>query len=182
MLSLNGFLWGVWGIVWFVLAKKVNKTQSSESPFSRALHLVPTVVAFYTIFNWTFFPARLWTPCVEVAILGNVITAAGVCFAIWARVHLGKYWSGIITLKEGHRLIRTGPYRFARHPIYTGMLSGFVGSILVSDKISSLVVVLILAGAYIRKMRMEEKLLTSQFGEEYLTYKREVKMIIPGIL
>jgi protein-S-isoprenylcysteine O-methyltransferase Ste14 len=182
MLSVNGILWGIWLAVWIVLAKSVNKTKRSESASSRWMHLAPTGFAFFTVFTPQFLPARFFSENLEVTELGNLITAIGLAFAIWARVHLGRYWSGVVTLKEGHRLIRTGPYRFARHPIYTGMFAGFIGSVMVSGKISSLVAVLILIAAYARKVKLEEKILLNQFSEEYAQYKREVKAIIPFIL
>ena len=55
-------------------------------------------------------------------VLGAIMIAAGLGFAVWARAHLGRNWSGIVTVKEGHALVRTGPYRAVRHPIYTGLL------------------------------------------------------------
>jgi protein-S-isoprenylcysteine O-methyltransferase Ste14 len=58
------------------------------------------------------------------------LTMPGVCFAVWARSHLGKYWSGRITLKEDHRVIQTGPYAWVRHPIYSGLLLALLGTVL----------------------------------------------------
>ena len=54
--------------------------------------------------------------------LGLLMVVAGLAFAVWARVHLGRNWSGTVTVKENHELIRSGPYAIVRHPIYTGLL------------------------------------------------------------
>ena len=109
------------------------------------------------------------------------MVAAGLSFAAWARVHLGKYWSGHVTLKPGHRLIRSGPYAIVRHPIYTGLLLAFIGTAVVIDEVRGVVAVILILEAHIRKLRLEERWLTGEFGSEYDLYKREVKALIPGI-
>jgi protein-S-isoprenylcysteine O-methyltransferase Ste14 len=107
---------------------------------------------------------------------------AGVAFAIWAREHLGKLWSGTITLKEGHRIVQSGPYRLARHPIYTGILTGVVGVVLARGDLASLLALVLFALGVARKIAIEEKLLGSRFGEEYAAYRKKVRAIIPFIL
>ena len=53
----------------------------------------------------------------------RLATFAGILFAWWVRIHLGRLWSGAITRKEGHRVVDSGPYGLVRHPIYTGLLA-----------------------------------------------------------
>jgi protein-S-isoprenylcysteine O-methyltransferase Ste14 len=125
---------------------------------------------------------RLWPPSLLVVLAGFGLTVVGVAFAIWARETLGRYWSGTITLKEGHRVIKTGPYSLARHPIYTGVLVAFVGMALARRDIASFVGVALIAVGMVRKIVIEEKLLSEHFGSEYLAYKQQVKTIIPFIL
>jgi protein-S-isoprenylcysteine O-methyltransferase Ste14 len=111
--------------------------------------------------NWTVYPALL-------------VTVGGCLFALWARVHLGRYWSGIITLKEGHKLITTGPYRFVRHPIYTGWLAAILGTALTAGTDAGFIAVALVALAFFIKLHREEKLLTTEFGDEYRRFQQTV--------
>src|ERR1051325_19940 len=118
--------WVVWGVYWVVAAFSANRTRSSEGIFPRLGHIRPLAVGFVLIFHGG---RRGWivghihhNKIIEV--IATAVTIFGLLFSLWSRVHLGKYWSGIITLKEGHKLIRTGPYRIVRHPLYTGFLIG----------------------------------------------------------
>ena len=78
--------------------------------------------------------------------MGCAVVAFGLGWAVWARLHLGSFWSGEITLKEGHQLIESGPYGFTRHPIYTGLLIAVLGSAINQGRVSGfLAVALILS-------------------------------------
>jgi protein-S-isoprenylcysteine O-methyltransferase Ste14 len=83
-----------------------------------------------------------------------------------------------VTLKEGHRLIRTGPYAHVRHPIYTGILLAMVGSAIAMDEPRAILAVAVMFVSFLRKLSKEEEWLTEEFGEEYLKYKREVRMLL----
>src|SRR6478609_8569786 len=118
-------LWITWALYWFVAAQFVNAAKSSEGVLLRLTHTVPLAIGFLLMFHQAPH-AFIYGPLHHAAPLrwpGVALTGAGLLFSVWARVHLGKYWSGIITLKEGHELIRTGPYQHVRHPLYTGFLS-----------------------------------------------------------
>src|SRR3954467_10401578 len=141
LLQLNGFVWLAWLIFWYVAAQFVNSTKSSEGWLQRLAHILPMGCGFYLIFPWggpRLLATRLYES-MAVVYIGMVLTIAGLLFTVWARVHLGRYWSGIITLKEGHNLIRTGPDRFVRHPIYTGFVLATLGSALVSGRLNGFV-------------------------------------------
>lgn len=184
LLQINSWLWIAWAIYWIAMSRSVNKTASSEGILLRASHLIPLALGFILIF--TPHLVGLSRHHVEgglpVEILGNVITTIGLSFAIWGRIHLGKYWSGIITLKEGHRLIRTGPYRLVRHPLYTGFLGGALGSAMTAHSCEAVLGFVLMLIAYIVKIRREEAFLTQQFGDEYIAFKREVRTLIPYII
>ena len=107
------------------------------------------------------------------------MTVLGLLFTVWGRIHLGRYWSGMVTLKEGHRLIRTGPYALVRHPLYTGFLRGGAGSALAARTVDAAIGFALLLAAYLVKLRREETLLTREFGDEYLRFKREVPALVP---
>jgi protein-S-isoprenylcysteine O-methyltransferase Ste14 len=106
----------------------------------------------------------------------------GLGFAVWARVHLGQYWSMRALIKVNQKLIQTGPYMVVRHPIYTGILFGFVGTAIVIGEIRASLAVLFILAAFLIKILTEEKLLLEEFGSTYLRYKKEVKMLIPFVV
>lgn len=165
------------------MSRSVNKTASSEGVLLRSSHLVPLVLGFVLIFSPGLIRLSRHDMGggVFIEVLGASITIVGLLFAVWGRLHLGKYWSGIITLKEGHKLIRTGPYRMVRHPLYMGFLLGALGSAITAHSIDAFVGFGIMLVAYLAKIRREEALLTQQFGDEYATFKREVKTLIPYV-
>ena len=109
------------------------------------------------------------------------MTIGGILFAVWARWHLGRYWSGTITLKEGHKLIRTGPYRFARHPLYTGFLTAVLGSAVTAARVDGFIGFALVLISIVIKMRREEALTTREFGDEYRRFKEQVPALLPLI-
>jgi protein-S-isoprenylcysteine O-methyltransferase Ste14 len=102
--------------------------------------------------------------------------------AFWARRHLGQNWSAAITAKVGHQLIRSGPYRIVRHPIYSAMLGMYVGTAVASGEWHALVGVIILALAYWRKIRLEERNLRTVFGDEFDAFRRDTWALIPWLI
>ena len=106
----------------------------------------------------------------------------GLSFCVWARRVLGRNWSGIVTVKEGHELVREGPYRMVRHPIYTGLVLAFAGMALVDAQWRGVLAVAIGVGAFWRKLRLEERWMTEIFGQRYVEYREHTKALIPGLL
>lgn len=107
--------------------------------------------------------------------------AVGLVLAIWARRRLGRNWSGEITIKVEHQLIRSGPYKLLRHPIYTGLLAMYAGTALVSGEWLAIIGFAIAAFAYWRKIRLEEANLKVAFGADYDAYSRETWALVPGL-
>jgi protein-S-isoprenylcysteine O-methyltransferase Ste14 len=111
-----------------------------------------------------------------------MILIAGLGLAVWARRHLGAYWSGYLVIREGHALIRNGPYTIVRHPIYAGIRLGVLGTAVAIGEWRALLAVALVLAAHVRKIVLEEDWLLQQFGEEYARYRREVRAIIPFVL
>jgi protein-S-isoprenylcysteine O-methyltransferase Ste14 len=107
------------------------------------------------------------------------VLIAGLGFAVWARVHLGRNWSGAVTVKEGHELIRTGPYGYVRHPIYTGVLTGLLGTVICSGTVRAALGFLIIAIALMRKLSIEEAMMRETFPDQYQKYCEKVPALVP---
>jgi protein-S-isoprenylcysteine O-methyltransferase Ste14 len=180
-----GGLWIVFLVVWMIWAIRTKPVQTREGVSSRLSYTVLTIAAFYAMFNgaaprdWLrlrIFPADLW-----VELLGIALTAAGIGFAIWARVNLGGNWSSSVTVKVGHQLVCSGPYRWVRHPIYSGMTLAMLGTAIVRGHVRGLVAVVLLYIGFKIKSRIEERAMISTFGAQYDEYSRTTGAIIPKL-
>ena len=122
-------------------------------------------------------------PHVEaLAWTGVVLCVAGLAFCIWARFTLGRNWSGVVTLKGGHELVVHGPYALVRHPIYTGLLTMFVATVMVLGHVAGIVAAPFVFVSIWIKLRHEEKLMLKQFPKEYAAYQQRVKRLVPFVL
>lgn len=184
-LNVCSWLWCLWALYWWRAARDVARAESVESQASRLLHIVPTALSFLAIFaplKGLPVHARLFAEGGLCGPLGAALTAAGLLYAVWARVHLGRNWSALVTLKEGHRLIRTGPYALTRHPIYTGYLAAFLGSAAALGEWRGAAASAVMLLTYWRKLRVEEGVMLSHFGADYDAYRASVKALVPFIL
>ena len=184
--NLVGALWIAWAVYWFVAARLVKQNRREESALSRAAHIVPLGIAAWLL--WApalpghFLEGRFLPAAPATYWTGVVIVALGLLFAIWARNVLGRNWSGIVTLKQDHELIRTGPYRYVRHPIYTGLLIAFAGSAIARGEWRGLLALAIAFVALWRKLKLEEQWMIDTFGDAYRRYRDEVRALIPFVL
>jgi protein-S-isoprenylcysteine O-methyltransferase Ste14 len=151
----------------------------------RLRYSILLVIAYLLLINGRRLPYPLnirVIPGVEViAWAGVVLCIAGLAFSIWARVTLGRNWSGAVTLKEGHELIERGPYRLVRHPIYTGLITMFVVTVIVLGHVGGIVGALLVLVSFWIKLGDEEKLMLQQFPDQYAAYQQRVKRIIPCV-
>lgn len=125
---------------------------------------------------------RILPDTLPVFLAGLLVMLAGQGFAIWARVHLGTNWSGRPAIRENHTITRTGPYAMVRHPIYTGLLTGILGTAIATGALVAFVALLVMIVLFLIKIRMEEQFLLEEFGEEYEQYRREVRALVPWVL
>jgi protein-S-isoprenylcysteine O-methyltransferase Ste14 len=178
-------LWLAWLAYWIIAARNVKATQRRESLSSRLVTVVLTVLAAALLafrgqplqwLNVRFLPQTMvahW--------LGLLMVVVGLAFAVWARVHLGRNWSGTVTVKEGHELIRTGPYGLVRHPIYTGLLLAILGTAIAFGEWRGLLALVFLTVAFLFKLRREERFMSENFPNDYPRYRAEVPALIPFI-
>jgi protein-S-isoprenylcysteine O-methyltransferase Ste14 len=177
--------WLVFAVYWAVGAFRTRATVRRESFAARYGVMFVEVVGFTLLFNGdaNIGPlARHVLPRTESgAYLGILFTWVGLGLAIWARYHLGQYWSGRITLKEGHQLIRTGPYARLRHPIYTGLDLAAIGAALVFDRWRCVAAVFVIMGGFAIKAKWEEALLAGQFGDAFQEHRKHTGFLLPKL-
>jgi protein-S-isoprenylcysteine O-methyltransferase Ste14 len=184
-LYASATIWIVFLIAWFARRRSVDPEEASAScgendilyAETHAFRLIHVFVSLTSIVLALFvrpWPLdRRWLPDSSIiAILGLLVQSGSLLFAARARRYLGKGWSGGIVIKRGHELIRGGPYRKVRHPIYMGILGMFLGTAFVSGEIHGLVAFAIMVLAYLVKIKREEDVLSEQFGQEYKDYRR----------
>ena len=131
--------------------------------------------------GWLRLDTRLLPDTLIVHRVGNVTVLIGLIIALWARTVLGGNWSASVTFRDNHELIERGPYRFVRHPIYTGVLLMFCGTAIVIGRGIAFLALLILFLIYWLRLRQEEALLTRHFPEAYRRYKSRTKALIPFV-
>ena len=175
-------LWLLWLAYWLVAARNSAPTLKSESLLTGVLYRGTTVIGVFLIFGFKWLKSQLWPVTVPVLCLGVIVVICGFSFAIWARRHLGRYWSARITLKQGHQVIESGPYRLVRHPIYSGLLLSMAGTVLTIGTVQSVCGYVVLLGALVFKLAAEERLLAANLGPSYQDYQKRVKALIPGLI
>jgi protein-S-isoprenylcysteine O-methyltransferase Ste14 len=182
-LWLSATLWVAFQWYWNAAAGNRSASRSSESAGSRALHQNLLTLSLVLLFlRVPGLKTRWVSDATWVIATGLAIHVASFALAVWSRRHLGRNWSGEIAAKVDHQLVRSGPYRWVRHPIYTAMLGMAVGTALVSGETHALLALAIMAVAYARKIRLEEAQMLEVFGPAYDEYRARSRTLIPWVL
>jgi len=176
--------WGYWLLSALYTRSRVKKVSSGQLSPERTIHLALVVAAYFiTLVRFKHF--AFWNTiipqCTAANVIGIMMMLFGLSYAIWARVILGKNWSSAIQRVEGQRLVKSGPYRYIRNPIYSGILFGFAGTVIMLRTPASLTGFLIMLFAYIYKIKKEQTFLIQEFGKEYTDYISESWALIPFI-
>ena len=189
-LLVLGVAYPAGGVIYYFIRREPfwrsasGKPAAAEEKGDRSFWLI--LPGFLAVFfapplEWFYLPAVLpRNPIMQIA--GWALIASALLLRIWARVHIRGLYSGHVEVQEQHRLVRSGPYRFVRHPGYAGLLLLALGvAIGYASWIGLAAVPILILPALAYRMRVEEMLLTEQFGEEYRGYIRKTKKLIPGI-
>jgi protein-S-isoprenylcysteine O-methyltransferase Ste14 len=189
--------WDVWIVSWIVAALWVNRTMKRPAIGSEWSYRLLEWGGFAVLLGIRSqtsdafragvvasnpFLQRYWALPPDAGWVMVGLATFGFLFAWWARIHLGRLWSGRITRKEDHRIVDSGPYRFVRHPIYTGILLALFGTALAVGEWRGLLGVVLAGAAYWRKLKIEEAVMRRQFGETYSEYAAHVPALIPFLL
>jgi protein-S-isoprenylcysteine O-methyltransferase Ste14 len=166
---------------WSVKAEAVER----EGRWSILLRIVLALFSVAAIILYAVNPAWLGTFAIPLPPwsqwLGVGLGAAGLILLAWVHHTLGRHWSANLQLKEEHTLVTSGPYRWARHPMYTALFGFFAGLVLVSA--SWLVALLVVAAIFVLCARVgeEEMMMTEQFGDEYRIYMQRTGRFLPRL-
>ncbi len=179
---LSLLLWVLFSVYWSIAAKDSAPTKTSESKWSRQLHLILVNVALLLLVLPVPGLTRRFLPSSPFLVAaGLIVQAAFILLAVWARRHLGSNWSGEVRIAAEHQLVRSGPYRFVRHPIYTAVLGMYCGTCLVSGEIHAPIALVVVTLAYLRKIRLEEQALGKTFGADFDAYRRDSWALVPPL-
>ena len=179
------YLWLTFFVLWMVAALFTKRSVERIS-WQRGLRYgIPVVLGCYLMFSLKidvpWLQHRLFSRSDSLDITAILITITGMLFAVWARIFLGRNWSSAPMIREQHELIRSGPYRLVRHPIYTGILLAMVGTFLANGKVRGLLAVLLVWLGWTIKSRMEEEFMVRTFGARYEEYRRTTGALVPKL-
>jgi protein-S-isoprenylcysteine O-methyltransferase Ste14 len=183
-LQMIGCIWLAWLIYWVAMAFRTKRTLERGGFFGYrlvALGLVVVLIAAGRIAHVSP-QSSLWQTTVALGIITDCMVLAGAAFSVWARITLGRNWSGEVTFKQDHELIESGPYALARHPIYTGLIVMALGTAINYGYAIGFVLFFSICGAGWWKAREEEQIMTKHFPDAYPDYKRRVRALIPFVL
>ncbi|HUB52313.1 MAG TPA: isoprenylcysteine carboxylmethyltransferase family protein [Terracidiphilus sp.] len=178
-------VWIAFFVYWQIKAINTKTTQRLEPAGSRTLRVVVFLIVIALLSTmriplpWLyheFWPQGSWSFWIGAAVM-----VAGLLFAVWARVHLGRNWSRSVTIKKDHELISSGPYAVVRHPIYTGILGGFLGTAIAISQVRGFLALVLVLIVFWVKLRLEEQWMRSEFGESYSTYARHTSALVPFV-
>lgn len=188
LLTILEYLWSAFGLYWFAAAARGRSAartahQTGEPHFFRVVRLSILIITFALLF-WQRLAIGLLGqrfapdfPALDYA--GFVATLIGLGIATWARIHLGRNWSDKVVIQAGHQLIRTGPYARLRHPIYSGVLLGVLGTAVVLGEWRGVVAFVLLLTNYAIKARKEDRVLAQSFGAQFEEHKHHAGFLLP---
>jgi protein-S-isoprenylcysteine O-methyltransferase Ste14 len=177
--------WTAFAVVWLVTAVRAKRTRQAESFAGQLGYRLVTIIAVLLIFPFRLtanvLPTRIFPWSQGLYDVACALTAIGILFACWARFHLGRNWSGNVTIKTDHELIRTGPYARIRHPIYTGILLALLGTGLATDAWRAVLGFALAVVGFWIKARREEAVLGKEFGPRFAEHQRLTGMFLPRV-
>jgi len=181
--------WTIFWTIWLIMAFGVKRNTHEQSASERRRYTLPLLLGILLMSNLVrFVPPlavlgrRFEGPDLALAWIGAGASVLGLLVALWARFSLGRNWSGVVTLKDDHELVTSGPYRAIRHPIYTALILLFLALALYIDTpIAFLGFPCIIWSCWV-KLRQEEALMLKQFPDSYPAYMTLTKRLVPGLI
>lgn len=175
-------LWLIWAVSWAAAAlwaDPVKRRAGFQAEMRyRAVLLLGAILFFIPAHSYAG-RLRLWIPDGIEAWICTALLAAGLAFSWWARLHLGRLWSGTVTAKVAHHIVDTGPYGLVRHPIYTGLLVAILATMAAKGTVWGIAGAALLTIGIVMKAKLEERFLRDELGTAYDDYARRVPMLVP---
>ena len=181
-------VWCAWLLTWLVFSLSVKDTVRRQATLPRLLNSALLICVFGLLWAQRlpvpalmerFLPSSQWQFWVP---FGAALTLIGLLFTVWARIYLGRNWSGVASVKADHELITGGPYALVRHPIYTGLALAFVGTALAIGEWRGVLAVALGLIAFVHRIVVEERFMRQQFGAAYDDYAMRVRALVPGVI
>jgi protein-S-isoprenylcysteine O-methyltransferase Ste14 len=169
--------WAAFWLYWLIVAATAKAGE--RNPRSRPV--AGLIIVVFVLLRLVRGHDTLMVDSLAVQIVGLVLFVAGLALAVWARIYLGRNWGMPMTKKDEPELVTSGPYRFVRHPIYSGILLAILGSALATT-LYWLIALVALGIYFVYSARVEERLMTTSFPSVYPGYKAHTKMLIPFVL
>ena len=185
--------WVVWAVSWTIAGIWANRTVGRPGGLRELPYRIFTISGFALLLFAVvrngleaprnlppFLFQRYWSLPIEAQWAMVGLAALGFLFCWWARLHLGALWSGVITRKEGHRVVDTGPYGLVRHPIYTGLLFAALATMAEKGTAHAVIGFVLMTVGYYMKGKLEERFLRQELGKDaYDAYAQRVPMLVP---
>lgn len=183
----------IFGLLWilFILIRvphdkryqKAEKKKISGGGLERFLVLLLSLGLFFMPLLWIFSP-WLNSYAMHLAdgfrLLGALLAALSLGLFWWVHKTLGENWSPVLEIRKGHQLIKNGPYRSIRHPMYTQIwIWTLAQALLLSNWVAGLVGIFCWAILYFIRVPREEKMMLEEFGDAYRTYMQQTGRILP---
>jgi len=182
-LWISAGTWTAFFGYWWLVGRKQSSNERTEERASRLLRTSLMLVAFWLIVAQPeIFPdaaTSMLPDGIYRFLLEMALTLSGMGLSIWARVHLGRNWSQAVTLKKDHQLIQSGPYRWLRHPIYTGLLLAIAGCVAKEANLTAVLAWMLVAVALVKKLCLEEKWLAGEFNQNWQEYVKKSYRLLP---
>lgn len=183
-----GICWLIFVAYWLISAFGVKQNVPGKGGFGRWARARIVMVAVVYLLVKLRLLTPLWRFAYElpffhnegVRLAGAIFTILGVAIAIWARVYLGRNWSGQPSMKVGHELVTSGPYAFVRNPIYTGLSLALLGTGMALGPLWMVVFVLALV-MFLWRIQVEARYMMELFPETFPEYRKRTKALIPGV-
>jgi protein-S-isoprenylcysteine O-methyltransferase Ste14 len=177
--------WWVFILV-FVFAAFSTKPTKERQHWGGRLATIGFVALTFALLNgavaWWGLNVMVWPVGHGLWLTGCAITLAGLVVTLWSRLALGTNWSATVTYREGHTLVARGPYRFVRHPMYTGLTLMICGTAVVVGSVGGLLAVVVFLLGTWWKLKKEEALLARHFPADYPQYRSRTKALIPFVI
>jgi protein-S-isoprenylcysteine O-methyltransferase Ste14 len=175
--TVVGVIWLVFWVYWFASAFSAKRGSAGTQVRLPALGIV--VAALLLLHVGGVNKTEIHSPVLRA--VGVILLVAGLGLCVWARINLGRNWGMPMTKKDDPELVTSGPYRYVRHPIYSGLLLAIVGTAIATD-LAWLVAAAIVGAYFFYSASVEEKLMSSSFPDAYAEYRSRTKMLIPFVL